>query len=228
MSKAAVVIRQSQGTDDSVSLDLQREKVPALAGELADEVVTYDLGVHTGFSIHSKDRGAERIDANPQIEEFVDRLRAGDFGYVVAWDDTRIARDEFFAEVKRAAKLGEAEFAFVSDVDDLDSLTHGVKRTVETKVKQEEIEKARAALERKKERGDDLGRPRFGMTYDVDGRRQVPGENFDVVLEILRARSNGATFDEITDELDVARGTVQNVISRREWYVERSKLGEEA
>ena len=50
MSKALAWIRKSKGNDDDVGLEDQRENVPALAAELADEVEKLDLGVQTGFS----------------------------------------------------------------------------------------------------------------------------------------------------------------------------------
>lgn len=86
----------------------------------------------------------------------------------------------------------------------------------------EEIEKAINAIEEKKERGDDLGRPRFGMTYDEEKRRQVPGERWGDVAEIFEMRDNGHTYEEIAEEVGVSAGTAYRVVGRREWYKSRS------
>lgn len=74
---AAAVIRKSQGGEDDVSLALQRKRVPELASQLADKVVTVDLGVHTGFSVHMKPADEERIDAHPEVQRLLEDLRAG-------------------------------------------------------------------------------------------------------------------------------------------------------
>ena len=50
MSKALAWIRKSKGDESDVGLEGQRELVPALANEVADEVEVLDLGIHTGFS----------------------------------------------------------------------------------------------------------------------------------------------------------------------------------
>jgi len=81
VSRAVCLIRQSQGTDDSVSLELQRKEIPELADELADEVDIIDLGIHTAFSIRSKEKHEKRIDSNPQIQQLLKDLRDGKYGF---------------------------------------------------------------------------------------------------------------------------------------------------
>lgn len=227
-SRCAAVYRQSQGDDESVSLSLQREKGRALAAELGDpDPHEVDLGVHTGFSIHTRDVDDDnRIDANEEILDLLDRLEAGEFDYLVAWDDTRLARDDFFADYKRAVKLGEAEFAFVDNVDDVGSLTFSVTRDVEQHVKQKEIEKSREAVKARLEKGHAHGRPRFGMEYSKDGTEQVPGDDFDTVREILRYDRMDKTLREIEELTGVGYTTVRNVLKRRQWYVSKEKLVE--
>ena len=77
MSRAVCLIRQSQGTDDSVSLELQRKEIP----ELADEVDIIDLGIHTAFSSAPKKNHEKRIDSNPQIQQLLKDLRDGKYGF---------------------------------------------------------------------------------------------------------------------------------------------------
>ena len=63
----------------------------------------------------------------------------------------------------------------------------------------EEIKKSINAIKERKERGDDLGRPWFGMTYDEEKRQQVPGERWGDVVEIFEMREDGYTYERITD-----------------------------
>ena len=225
MSRAVAFIRKSQGGDDDVSLQLQREEVPALARDLAEEVETVDLGVHTGFSIHMKGADEERIDAHPDVEELLGDLPAGEYDYLVAYDDTRLARDQFYWELKRAAVLGECELAFVEEPPE-DELTFRVQRAVESDVKRREIEKSQAALDAREERGDDHGRPPFGLRYDDDGRRWVPDREsgeFATALEVIRLREDGQSWREIAEETGVNRSTARGIYDRRERYLQEAE-----
>jgi len=64
------------------------------------------------------------------VTEAVQRVENGDYVCVVSWDDTRLPRDDYFAQWKRAVKLGTAEFTFIEEAN-VGSLTHGVQRKVE-------------------------------------------------------------------------------------------------
>ena len=124
--------------------------------------------------------------------------------------------------IQYASTQGDAEIIYVDDVNE-DNLTFDLKRRIERDTKEEEIEKSRRAIERRKERGYDHGRPRFGMTYDADGHYQIPGKDFDAVLKIFRLDNDGKSRQEISNRLDIPTATVQNVLTRREWYREREK-----
>jgi len=55
MTDVVRVIRQSQGTEDSISLQQQQGKTRALAENLdADLIDTVDLNNHSGFSLFRK------------------------------------------------------------------------------------------------------------------------------------------------------------------------------
>lgn len=225
MSKAAAFIRKSQGSEDDVSLELQRERVPELAAERVEadlaDVECYDLGVHTGFSVHMKPIDEERIDAHPAVQELHECLCTGEYDVLAAWDDTRLARDQFFWELRRAAELGGCELAYVEPPPD-DELTFRVQRAVESEVKRREIEKSQAALEAREQRGDDHGRPPFGLRYDDEGRRWIPDQesgDFAAALKVIRLREDGRSWREIADETDVNRSTARGVYDRRERYL---------
>jgi len=107
MSKALAWIRKSKGSDDDIGLEDQREKIPALAGELADEVERLDLGVHTGFSSMTRDDPSGLLDQNEEVLNTVKRIRNGEIDFLAAWDDRRVCRDEYYTIVEYACKKGD-------------------------------------------------------------------------------------------------------------------------
>lgn len=227
MSRAAIFIRKSQGDEDDVSLQLQRSHVGELARGLADDVEEIDLGVHTGFSIHMRPDSEERIDTNDDVLTLLENLRAGEYDYLCAWDDTRLARDQFYWELKRAALVGGCTLAFVEEPPD-DELTFRVQRAVESDVKRREIEKSRAALEERQQQGHDQGRPPFGLTYDDAGERWVPDREsedgdrseFQKALDVVKARENGLSWRDIASETGVHKDTARNIWDRRDRYLQ--------
>lgn len=225
MSKALAWVRKSKGDDSDIGLQEQREVVGALADDLADDVVTLDLGVHTGFSSMTRDDPAGLLDQNERVTERVAELEAGRYDYLVAYDDRRVCRDEYFSVIQYAATKGDAEIVYVADVNE-DDLTFDLKRRIERDTKEEEIEKSRRAIERRKDEGYDHGRPRFGMKYDEAGQYQVPGEEFDTVLDIFRHDRNDKSRREIASSVDVPVATVHRVLDRREWYLEREEMAQ--
>lgn len=217
MSKALAWIRKSKGDESDIGLKEQRELVRTLANDVADEVEVLDLGIHTGFSTMTRDDPVGLLDQNESVQERVNELQAGQYSHLVALDDRRICRDEYFSVIQYAATQGDAEIVYVGNVNE-DDLTFDLKRRIERDTKEEEIQKSRQAIERRKEHGYDHGRPRFGMTYDADGHYQVPGEDFDTVLKIFQLDNAGNSRREIADDVGVPTSTVQNVLDRREWY----------
>jgi DNA invertase Pin-like site-specific DNA recombinase len=226
MSRAVAFYRKSQGDEEDVSLQLQRERVGALAEERAEEVERVDLGVHTGFSLHTRPASEDRIDTNEDVLTLLEALRAGEYDYLCTWDDTRLARDQFFWEVKRAAMLGDCEFVFVEEPPD-DELTFRVQRAVESDVKRREIEKSRAALEARAEQGHDQGRPPYGLTYDDAGERWVPDREsgeFTAALDVIRLREDGVSWRDIEDRTGVSRNTARRIWERQERYLQEASV----
>ncbi len=215
-SKALAVIRRSQGDEDGASLRLQRKQVPELASDLADEYDVVDLGVHTGFSILSRDKDDPRIDDNDEILNAIERVRTGEYDHVVAWDDSRLARDDFFAEWRRAAASGSVEFAFVAGDVDVDSMEHGVRRTVETAIKREEIRKAREAVNDREQRAMWNSRPPVGLEFDDAREYLVASERFDTVVDALAMRADGVSYRSIADATGLSRGAIERWVDHVE------------
>jgi len=204
MSRALRFIRSSQGERDKVSLALQRETTTELHeehGYSADQVDDVDLGIHTGFSRHT--RGIEsdnRLDANPEVQAAIERLRDGEYDHVFAFDDTRICRDDFYFVIKDAAIQGGAEFVFADDIDP-ESLAFRVKRVVEMWVKLQEIAKSKAARAERRENGGREGEPPTGLDWDDERLGWEPDEDIEEVLRVLAMKDAGYTTEKLSKQL---------------------------
>jgi hypothetical protein len=216
------VIRQSQGEDDdTASLRFQRKVVPRLARDVAgdwEHVDSLDLGVHTGYSIHSRDRDDTRIDANPDVVQALQRVEEGVYAFIVGLDDARLARDDYFAEWKRVAALGDAEFVFFEDGAEVGTLTHDVRRKVEEHIKAWELEKALAALSDRESEGKWNHEPPTGLEFDAKRDYLQPGENYYKCLQVLVMRDAGESWSTIADRVGMSRSTVRNIYGRAQMY----------
>lgn len=221
MSSAVRILRSSQGDEDKVSLDVQDEKTAALAEDLDTTIErTTDLGIHTGFSSFVRGPDADnRIDAHPDIQELLEELHTGEHDYVLAYDDSRVARDDFFFVLHYACIMGDATMVFWEDID-LDSLEFRVKRVVEQHVKQTEIQKSQEARERRREDGGREGEPPTGLDWDDDRHGWEPDDDFEDVLRVIALKDAGYTHREVKERVDVvgSTGTITNIMRRREDY----------
>lgn len=224
MSKALAWIRKSKGSEDDIGLQKQREDVVDYAKELAEEVEVLDLGVHTGFSSMTREDGSEALDRNPQVQEAIRNIRNGEYDYLVAYDDRRICRDDYLTIIEYACQEGDVKIEYVADVEE-DDLTFDIHRRIERETKEEEIQKAKSALERRRECGYDEGRPKWGTQYDSDGAYLEPDPNTfkDALLAINMAESTNPEFSyrEILDCTEInSTGTLKNILDHRDWYFE--------
>jgi hypothetical protein len=224
MTAVACIIRQSQGSDDSISLEDQRESVPALANDLGDDDPDiFDYGVHTGFSRFVKTEEQQSLDANPRTQTLETGLQNGDWDYLVAYDDTRLARDQYFWVLRYFAIRGGVEIKYVADVPD-DQLTFRVQRAVEAEVKRKEIEKSRRALERRADEGMHQGDVPFGLQFDSAGEylERDPDEWDELVTIFDGIEDDSKTYADIVAEVDgiEAKGTITKIRNRRETYEE--------
>lgn len=228
--RVATLVRQSDGSDDSASLEIQRERTDELAEQLGDaDPRRFDLGVTSGFSRLSFPEKGEPIDEQATMSELLRTLRGGRFDYLVAYDDSRIARDAFYWVVAYAALEGDAEIELVEEPTD-DALAWRVNRVVESEVKKREIAKSREAIERRLEAGHDHGRPPFGLRFDDAGERWVPDDPDDVeqsdfatVCKILDARDDGASLRDLARDFELGKSTIADLLDRRERYEEERR-----
>lgn len=201
-----------------MSLSIQRKELSALA----DEVETIDLGVHTGFGIQMKGADNEWIDAHLKLRQLLEDLRSGEYDHLVAYDDTRLARDQFFWGTKRVATVDGAGLLFVEEPPGNEFMFR-VQRAVGNDVKRREIEKSRAALPAREERGDDQGRPPFGLQCDDDGRRWVAdceSREFATAIKVIQKRDEGGSWRAVAESARVPRSTARNIFERRDRYLQ--------
>ncbi|TKX72175.1 recombinase family protein [Halorubrum sp. GN11GM_10-3_MGM] len=217
---ALLWVRQSQGTDDSISLELQREGAEDLANDLnVDEIDWCDLGVHTGFSINSTEKSVHdehRLDANPKVQDAITNLEAGDYDYLITYDSTRLSRDGYREHIKTACAMGSTELVFVDGTDD--EFARDIRHRVEQEAKQAEIRKSRKAVERRQANGKWQGGAPTGFEF-VGGELQ-PDSDFSDVLQIIELKDGGESHRDAIEQvgIDVSPATVSNILNRREMY----------
>lgn len=214
MSRAIGYTRLSQESDRSIAK--QKEHIREYCDEHGfDLLEIYDDGERSsGFETES--RGAYL-----QVRE---AMLNGEVDAVVVNDKRRLARDvdEVMTIIPQCRRNGVEIHSWQDGRMNLDDPMMAVIELVEAasehKAKQKEIERAREAVADRMKNGYDHGRPRFGMVYNSDGTRQVPGENFDVVERVWEMKDSGCTYDEIVEATEVSRGTAHRLIQDRDWY----------
>ncbi|MFW6121717.1 MAG: recombinase family protein [Petrotogales bacterium] len=89
------------------------------------------------------------------------------------------------------------------------------------KMEREKINaKIKATYDRKKKRGDHMGTPPTGMTYNKKKTQFIPGEDFDKVEEAFELRVKGKSYNKITKKTGISRGTVYRMMNDNlEYYL---------
>jgi DNA invertase Pin-like site-specific DNA recombinase len=222
MTTALGYTRLSQQSDTSIANQQANIRAYAETHGLTLAEVLSDGEQSSGFD-------TDELEA---YHSLVERVRHGGIGAVIVNDKRRLVRDE--NEVMRLiADLRSNDVTLHTHQSGQVDLSEPINAAIEilraataAEEKRKEIERSKEAIQKKQARGDDLGRPRFGMEYSADGRRQVPGDEFGTVLEVLKLEREGSTYDEIAETTGVPLGTVSRIINRREWYVEREQYAE--
>lgn len=221
-SKALVWIRKSEGDDNDIGLQLQREKLPQQAEEIADDYDVLDLGIHTGYSRLSKSTLPNKdqfIDQHPEVQDAINRIEDGEYDAIVAWDDTRISRDGFLEKIRMAAVVGDAEIQYAGEVAE-EGMARDINRAVERHVKLQEARKAIEAKNEREDRGLPDGRPPHGLRYNADSTELVPDpEEIEDVEDVFQMRESGASWREIGEETGVSKDTARRIyVENRDQY----------
>lgn len=225
MTKALAWIRKSKGSDDDIGLEQQRREVLAAAERMADDVDTVDLGVQTGFSRLSRDDDG-LLDDHPKVQQAVEAIRDGEYDLLVAFDDRRICRDEYLRVIEYACVQGDCEMAFVSENVETDDLAYDIHRRVERQTKEEEIEKAKAAIQERQSKGCYQGHVPFGLQFADDKCHLEKDETeWATLQQVIDARENGATVAAVAEDTGLSEATVSRIANRGlTWY--EAKLAE--
>lgn len=191
--KALVWIRSSQGSDDDIGLQDQRETLPELADEVADEYDVFDLGIQTGFSTMRRDPdeyNGTLLDQLDEVQQKVSELESGEYDYLIAWDDRRVARDAYRSIIEYACTQGNADVVYWLDVPE-DDLAYDIRSRVEQAVKEEEIKKSKRAIKQRQADGLWQGAAPFGTEHGDGPRGLGATDEFTDVLQILNAKCRG-------------------------------------
>lgn len=225
MSSVACFVRQSQGREDSISLEIQREKTKSLADDLGDsDPDMYDFGQETGFSIFGPPGLSRRIDETDLMQELLDGLDSGEYDFLAAYDHTRVSNDEFYWVIKYHARVGGCRLEFVQDKPD-DNMAFRVQRIVHTQTKANEIHKALEAKERRREQGMWDGETPFGLQYDSRSeyleKNPEEWDEIETIFELLAVEVPYSKIVEVVDGIESA-GTISKIKDRRELYEEHA------
>lgn len=210
--------RLSQQSDTSIERQKRHIREYAEEHDLDLELIYDDGESSSGFETESRE----------QYQQLRRRIQDGELDAVILNDKRRLARD--IDEVMRLIpdlRTTDTELHTYEDgpldlSDPMRAAIEILQAAAAHEEKLKEIRRAIAAVDERVEDPDiDHGRPRFGMTYDDAGVRQVPGEDFEQVEEILRRREQGESYRAIAEDVTASRETVRKVWGRREWYRER-------
>jgi len=84
--------------------------------------------------------------------------------------------------------------------------------------KRKEAERGRQEADRRKKNGLPNGRPPIGLTYDAEKEQLVPGEQFEVAVQVLDLLDGGHSYRVIADRLPVSKDQVGTIKRRRQDY----------
>lgn len=207
------------------SLDEQMASVRDYAADHPDlDLVTT---LNEGASTSGFDNDREKY------TRLVDKVRDDEIGAIVVRDRARLSRD--FDERLRLLtyfRSSDVELHVVEDrgridVDDVQTAAmECVNAAMDHIKKKAEIHRSKQAIKERMERGDDHGRPPFGLRYDDAGRRWVPDQEsgeFATALEVVRLREDDVSWRDIADETGVNTGTARRVYERKERYLEEAE-----
>lgn len=216
-------VRLSQEGRDA-SLDEQKRSIREYAREHGlDLQTTRNDGENTsGFDT---ERGEYQL--------LREKIREGEIDAVVVRDRARLSRD-FDERLRLLTYLREQDVELhvvedrgLIDVQDVQTAAmECVHAAMDHVKKKAEIDRAKAAIEERLERGDDHGRPPFGLRFDDEGRRWVPDREsgeFATALEVIRLREDGLSWRDIADETGVNRSTARGIYDRRERYLDEAE-----
>jgi len=207
------------------SLDEQMAAVREYAADHPDlDLVTT---LNEGASTSGFDNDREKY------TRLVDKVRDDEIGAVVVRDRARLSRD--FDERLRLLTYFRSSDVELHVVEDRGRIDVGDVQTASMECvhaamdhikKKAEIHRSKQAIKERMERGDDHGRPPFGLQYDDAGRSWVADREsgeFATALEVVRLREDDVSWRDIADKTGVNTGTARRVYERKDRYLEEAE-----
>ncbi len=201
--------------ENGVSLDLQREKLEAMA--TVQDLDLVDVIVDAGASAKTLNR--------PGMARLVDLVDAGDVGSVIVYKLDRLTRSvrDLGDLLERFDRRG---VSLVSVSESLDTgtaagrLVLNVMASVAQWEREVIAERTREALQSKKARGERVGTVPFGYRLAADGVHVEEDADEQAVIATLRElRTAGYTLREIAAELNRQGSTTRRGSAWRFQYV---------
>jgi DNA invertase Pin-like site-specific DNA recombinase len=214
-SKAVGYTRLSQSSDTSI------EDQKAAIAEYCDQ-----LGLEL-LRIYDDGEGSSGFDTErPEYAKVRELMRDGEVGAVVVRDRSRLGRDfdermQFVLDLRRTnVSLHASREGEVNLEDPYAVVMESMRAATDDSGKREEIEKAREKVSERIENGYYHGRPPFGTRFSQDKTHLVPGEDFDLVVEVLKSLDAGDSYRDIHEKTGVSLGSINRIKGRRATYEE--------
>lgn len=88
-----------------------------------------------------------------------------------------------------------------------------IRSYVDKEERKKAIEKIKNTIKNKKRKGEPLGRPLYGLEYNKDKTKLVPGEKFEKVKKAIRKRGKGKSYTQLEKELGISKGTLHRILN---------------
>jgi len=177
--------------------------------------------------VYDEGQKASGWDSNrEQYQQMLADAEAGEFDVLVVADGSRLGRDKK-ERLRTFLDLDDWDVEFhvpgrgyVDPDEPIDLLEEVFKATSDDDGKRSEIERLNEANQERREDGKWVSGEPFGLQYDDEKDYLIADpDEFEVVMNLLADRDEGATYDELVEKYGVAKGTVKSIVKdRREVY----------
>lgn len=190
-------------------------------------------GIELATTLNDGNRTSGFNEDREKYTQLLDNIESGSVDAVVVRDRARLSRD-FDERLRLLTRFRETgvelhviEAGGYIDVQDVQTAAmECVHAAMDHVKKMAEIRRSREALEEKKEKGHDLGRPPYGFRYNDAGEHWVPDREsgeFSDALDIISLREDGVSWRDIEDETEATMSTARRVWDRRERYLQEAE-----
>ncbi|PSP64797.1 resolvase [Halobacteriales archaeon QH_8_64_26] len=227
MKESTVIYTRAASSEASIAEQRQRAlayAMEAIGLEEADVLVLSDEGTET------------RTDDSSGYQRLSSLAAAGDVERVIVTDASRIAKamPDFYTLLQTLLNsdiavhvigaglaLGENRSVEGLETDSEGIPDEAVLRALSIAVDLEEsvsAERTKEGIDAAKASGKHVGRPPFG--FDSRGGQLVPNDDFETALEVIERIEDGKSKRSTARQADISRATVQNVVDRKEIYLD--------